>query len=135
MEPWDLKAPRNPVQSRLKHPLYPSMATTSQCPQKPEGLGGFSNSQLLLGLGKKTPGPKPALGRAGRIKGGCSEELHSIIPEWMSDAAPEGAALGSLLSPGVLGRWQKAPMCTRHGGQEKPATPMASPFPGSSARG
>lgn len=78
MEPRDLKASRSPAQSRLQHPLCP----TSLCLQKPQSLGAFRNSQQLLRLGKETPGPKPALGRAAEIKGGCSEELNAGIPQW-----------------------------------------------------
>lgn len=50
------------------------------------------------------PGPTPAVGRAGWIKGGCSEELNAVIPQWVTDAAPEGAAPGSLL-PGGKRLW------------------------------
>lgn len=125
-EPWDLKASRNPVQSGLKHPLLPSRATTSPHLQKPKSLGGFRNSQQLFGLGRKTPGPKPALGR---IKG--SEELNSAIPRWMSDAAPQGAAPASPLFslPGVLGRWQKLRCAPSTRDKERQRFPRAAPSP------
>lgn len=88
--------------------------------------GRFQEFPAAAGLGKKTPGMILTLGRAGRIKGSCSEELNAVIPRWLLLQREQHLDLSFQVFWAGGKRLQCA---SEHQGQEKASDSHSQPLP------